>query len=68
AVFRSRCPDRWRASDLGSANGTLLDGREIDTEWLTGDSSLLLYPNGPALEVTVASPVPSKPASDAPVS
>ncbi len=47
---------RWRASDLGSANGTLLDGREIDKEWLAGDASLLLYPDSPSLQVTVGSP------------
>ncbi|MEE4637950.1 MAG: FHA domain-containing protein [Wenzhouxiangella sp.] len=58
---------RWRASDLGSANGTLLDGREIDKEWLTSDASLLLYPDGPTLEVTVAGPGESANDEHAPI-
>lgn len=45
----------WHACDLGSANGTLIDGREIDRERLEGQSMLILYPGGPPLRVTVAS-------------
>lgn len=46
---------QWRASDLGSANGTLLNGREIDSVWLDSEVSLVLYPNGPPLIASVAS-------------
>lgn len=45
----------WYACDLGSVNGTLRDGREIDREELTGDSSLILYPDGPPLRVKIGS-------------
>lgn len=45
---------RWRARDLGSANGTLVNGREIDAEWLEPESAVVLYPDGPALKVSIA--------------
>lgn len=45
----------WHACDLGSANGTQIDGRELDHERLGGQSSLVLYPDGPPLQATVAS-------------
>jgi hypothetical protein len=45
----------WHACDLGSANGTQIDGRELDHERLDGESTLVLYPDGPPLKVKVAS-------------
>lgn len=44
----------WHACDLGSANGTQIDGRELDQERLEGESELVLYPDGPPLQVRVA--------------
>jgi len=44
---------RWRVRDLGSANGTFVDGHELDTEWLGREASLVLYPEGTPLLVEV---------------
>jgi len=46
---------RWRLRDLGSANGTRLNGREVEVEWLESAASVVLYPNGPVLQVSIAS-------------
>lgn len=49
----------WHACDLGSANGTQIDGRELDRERLDGEASMVLYPGGPPLLVKVAGEVQS---------
>lgn len=46
---------RWQIVDMGSANGTELNGKKIQTAWLDGNASLLLYPGGPELKVSVGS-------------
>lgn len=43
----------WYARDLGSANGTLLGGREIDQEMLEAQAELILYPDGAPLLVMI---------------
>lgn len=43
----------WQIVDMGSANGTELDGKKIQTARLDGDASLLLYPGGPELKISV---------------
>lgn len=46
---------RWRIVDMGSANGTELNGKKIQNAWLDRSASLLLYPGGPELKVSVGS-------------
>lgn len=40
---------RWHVQDLGSRNGTRLDGELVDQAQLPESASLVLYPNGPVL-------------------
>ena len=44
---------RWRIRDLGSANGTVVNGKKVDVAWLDDESSVNLYPDGPALKLTI---------------
>jgi hypothetical protein len=42
------CVDgRWLVRDLGSANGTTIDGKKVDTAWLEGRVSVCFYPGCP---------------------
>lgn len=40
---------RWHVQDLGSRNGTRLDGELVDQAPLPENASLVLYPDGPVL-------------------
>jgi hypothetical protein len=52
---------RWRVRDLGSANGTRLDGREVDTAWLESDATIVLYPDADPLRVSLPKSASSDP-------
>lgn len=56
---------RWCARDLGSSNGTFLDGERIDDVPLPARSTLRLGVDGPRLELTYAAPAGAQPASEA---
>jgi hypothetical protein len=43
----------WHIEDLGSRNGTRLDGEVITRAVLPPQSRVILYPGGPVLEVTI---------------
>lgn len=44
---------RWRIRDLGSANGTVVNGNKVDIAWLEDGSSIRFYPDGPALKLNI---------------
>jgi hypothetical protein len=44
---------RWQVRDLGSANGTSVNGMKVDTAWLDDKSLICFYPNSPALTLTL---------------
>lgn len=45
---------RWRVRDLGSSNGTWLDGERITVSAIPARCKLRLHEDGPAVELTVA--------------
>lgn len=51
---------RWKVADLGSANGIVVNGEKVQTAWLDQDSSIAFYPDGPVLELSLASPQGAK--------
>jgi ABC transport system ATP-binding/permease protein len=53
----------WFVRDLGSANGTFRDGRQLGTEPVAGTVSLRLghASNGPLVELSVAAPARPQP-------
>jgi membrane-bound lytic murein transglycosylase D len=53
---------QWFARDLGSSNGTYLDGKRIQDAPLPGKCSLRLGEGGPALELSYDAPVATQPA------
>ena len=57
-------PDRVRLRDLGSANGTLVDGRRVDEALLEGGEEVRI--GDVVLAVTLAPPRPSQAADTAP--
>lgn len=54
---------RWCVRDLGSSNGTFLDGERIEDAPLPARSSLCLGVDGPRLELTYAAPAGGQAAS-----
>ncbi|MBK1718453.1 transglycosylase SLT domain-containing protein [Thiocystis violacea] len=54
---------RWWVRDLGSRNGTLINGRPIDRLPLEGVTTLQLGSDGPRIRVTLPERVPEAPAS-----
>ncbi len=48
---------QWWVRDLGSSNGIVLDGVKVEHAQLKRDSSLQFYPDGPPLQITIASSV-----------
>jgi membrane-bound lytic murein transglycosylase D len=64
---------QWRVRDLGSSNGTWLDGERIEETILPGRCTLRLGQEGPRIEITHAAPAaatekPSAPGTAAPKS
>jgi hypothetical protein len=45
---------RWRVRDLGSANGTWLDGKRVSVSTLPQNCKLRLHEDGPIVELAVA--------------
>lgn len=54
---------RWCVRDLGSRNGTWLDGERIDEATLPARCTLRLGADGPAIELSYAAPPASNPGS-----
>ena len=54
---------RWWARDLGSSNGTLIDGRAIDKIPLEGTTTLALGPGGPRIKLILPRAQPVEQAS-----
>lgn len=48
---------RWQVTDLGSANGVVLNGQKVEQAWLEEDASIRFYPDGPALELKFSRPL-----------
>jgi pSer/pThr/pTyr-binding forkhead associated (FHA) protein len=45
---------RWRVRDLGSVNGTWLDGKRVSVSMLPRNCKLRLHEDGPIVELAVA--------------
>ena len=45
---------RWRVTDLGSANGTVVDGEKVQEAWLKDAMGVSFYPGGPELKLQIA--------------
>lgn len=50
----------WFAEDLGSSNGTFLDGERIERSRLPSTCRLRLHPEGPELDIQVRLPDPDE--------
>jgi len=51
---------RWWIRDLGSANGTFIDGRRIDREPLESGTRIRLGPDGPLLIISLEESTPAE--------
>ena len=45
----------WKVSDMGSANGILLDGEKVDRATLKSKCALQFYPGGPSMTLLISS-------------
>jgi len=55
----------WCVRDLGSSNGTFLDGKRIEESPLPADCTLRLGASGPTLELSYTAPAGTQPADEA---